>query len=119
MSGYEAIPGLNLECGEPVFNEPWEANAFALVVGLHEKGLFQWNEWADILSETIKQNDVSIPYYQSWLEALETIVSRKALINSSEVSIRRGEWVAALEATPHGSPIELKNRFSLDLETNS
>ena len=45
----ETIPGLRLEAGEPVFKEPWEANAFALVVGLHEKGAFEWNEWAEVL----------------------------------------------------------------------
>ena len=30
----------------PVFNEPWEAQAFSLVLALHEKGQFSWDEWA-------------------------------------------------------------------------
>jgi len=115
----DVIPGLQLECGEPVFNEPWEASAFALVVGLHEKGAFQWTEWADVLSETIKGNEDNTPYYQSWLQALETIVSRKSLVNSSEVSARKREWKSALKATPHGSPIELRNVNSQGFTTNS
>ena len=29
---------------ERVFEEPWEAQAFALVLRLSEQGLFQWSE---------------------------------------------------------------------------
>ena len=107
----ETIPGLRLEAGEPVFKEPWEANAFALVVGLHEKGAFEWNEWAEVLGNTINENDDSVPYYELWLQALERMISRKSLIDASEVSEREREWVNALHATPHGSPIELKNGY--------
>jgi Nitrile hydratase beta subunit, N-terminal len=32
---------------ERVFQEPWEARAFAIVVSLHERGLYTWGEWAD------------------------------------------------------------------------
>ncbi|MCC2656378.1 MAG: nitrile hydratase accessory protein [Panacagrimonas sp.] len=37
----------------PVFREPWEAQAFALVVQLHREGVFTWTEWADALSAEI------------------------------------------------------------------
>ena len=40
-----AVPGVE----EPVFSEPWQAEAFALVVALHERGLFSWAEWAEAL----------------------------------------------------------------------
>lgn len=95
-----------------MFSEPWEANAFALVVGLHEKGLFTWNEWAEVLGETLKTNDNETTYYHSWLDALETIVSQKSLVKSDEISVRKAEWQKALMATPHGKPIELKNGTS-------
>lgn len=109
MNVPDTIPGLVLNDGEPVFNEPWEANAFALVVGLHQKGAFQWNEWAEVLSVTIKQNDDDVPYYESWLQALELMISKKSLIDADELLKRQREWVNALHATPHGAPIELKN----------
>ena len=38
---------------EPVFREPWEAHAFALIVSLHERGLFTWPEWAEALAAQI------------------------------------------------------------------
>lgn len=39
--------------GEPVFREPWEAQAFAMTVLLHQRGLFTWGEWAQALGAQI------------------------------------------------------------------
>jgi nitrile hydratase accessory protein len=38
----------------PMFREPWEAQAFALVLSLHERGVFSWTEWATALGDEIK-----------------------------------------------------------------
>mgnify|MGYP003327866433 FL=1 len=38
----------------PVFEEPWEAQAFALVLRLSEQGLFQWSEWSAALATEIR-----------------------------------------------------------------
>lgn len=69
----------------PVFREPWEAQAFALVVSLHEAGLFSWNEWAATLSARIVtaqlggDPDLGTTYYHHWLAALEDITRAKGL----------------------------------------
>jgi nitrile hydratase accessory protein len=96
---------LNPLTEEPVFNEPWEAQAFAMVVKLHEGGAFTWNEWADILGAEIKSSDA--PYYEHWLAALEKIVEAKGLISQMERLSRVDAWDRAAHATPHGKPIEL------------
>ena len=63
-----------------VFNEPWEAQAFGLVLALHEQGLFSWNEWTTVLSREITEAqqagdpDLGNTYYQHWLKALEHLV---------------------------------------------
>ena len=44
------------ENGEPVFKEPWEAQAFSLVIALHESGVFSWDEWSDALAQAIRGN---------------------------------------------------------------
>jgi len=103
------IPGIELGENGPVFNEPWEASAFALVVGLHEKGAFEWNEWAEVLGKTIHQDDANTAYYELWLRALEVITSEKNLLAEEEILTREHDWEKALLATPHGQPIELKN----------
>jgi nitrile hydratase accessory protein len=90
---------------EPVFNEPWEAQAFAMVVKLHEGGAFTWVEWAETLGAEIKSADR--PYYESWLSALEKIVEAKGLMSKGERLARVDAWDRAAHATPHGQPIEL------------
>jgi len=103
------IPGITLDDNEPVFNEPWEAQAFALVINLHEKGAFSWNEWADVLSVTIRSERTETEYYKLWLIALETILSQKSVLTDEEVDNRKSQWQRALLATPHGQPVNLEN----------
>lgn len=105
----KSLKDILLDGDEPVFSEPWEAQAFALVIGLYEKQAFTWNEWADVLSKTIHSDDGCTPYYELWLKALETIVMQKSLTNETELAHRKSEWQNALLATPHGQPIELQN----------
>ena len=46
------LPGLPRDAeGSPVFPTPWAARAFALAVGLHERGAFAWPEFSAALAE--------------------------------------------------------------------
>jgi hypothetical protein len=47
---FQALPCLPQDNGEPVFAEPWQAQAFALAVKLSEQGCFTWKEWAAALA---------------------------------------------------------------------
>jgi nitrile hydratase accessory protein len=94
-----------LDLEDPVFNEPWEAQAFAMVVKLHERGCFSWSEWAEFLGAEIKTSEK--PYYEHWLSALEKIVEAKGLMSQFERLNRVEAWDRAAHATPHGQPIEL------------
>lgn len=92
---------------DPVFNAPWEAQAFAMAVSLEAKGLFTWTEWAEALGREIKaQGERS--YYECWLAALEKLVEEKRLMSTAERLTRIDEWDRAAKATPHGQPIELR-----------
>jgi len=91
---------------EPVFEEPWQASAFAMTVALHERGLFAWSEWAEELGAQVKSGD---PYYDCWLRALETLVTRKGLASREEIGEMAAAWERAAHATPHGQPIVLDN----------
>jgi nitrile hydratase accessory protein len=102
------------EAGAPVFQAPWEAQAFAMTVRLHEAGHFTWPEWAERLAQAIKRAqaagdpDRGDTYYHHWLAALEGLVAEKGLIAADELRTRKAEWEAAARATPHGQPIELQ-----------
>ncbi len=107
------IAGLPRDEHGPVFNEPWEAKAFAMVLRLHEQGLFSWPEWAEALSQEINAaqagGDAGLgdTYYQHWLRALETLVARKGAASADELARCRQAWAEAAERTPHGQPVEL------------
>jgi nitrile hydratase accessory protein len=98
----------------PVFREPWEAQAFALALSLHERGLFTWKEWTATLGEEIKKAqaagdpDTGETYYQHWLAALERIVAAKGLADGATLARTREAWQHACARTPHGTPIELR-----------
>lgn len=84
-----------------VFNNPWEAKAFALVVHLYQQGHFTWPEWAEQLGREIKAagaEDDGSRYYLLWLAVAEKLVADKALCPRAELSERK----AALEAAQGG-----------------
>jgi nitrile hydratase accessory protein len=84
----------------PVFREPWEAQAFALVVQLHRRGVFSWTEWADALSAQIAavkrrgETDTGVDYYRHWLAALEQLLAQKGVASESHLRQRREELLA-------------------------
>ncbi|HET9625289.1 MAG TPA: nitrile hydratase accessory protein [Kofleriaceae bacterium] len=99
--------------GEPVFRAPWQAQAFAMAVRLHEAGHFTWPEWAAALAAQIQaaqaagDPDLGDTYYEHWLAALEHLVAAKGLVSRDELAARKDAWAEAARATPHGQPIEL------------
>jgi nitrile hydratase accessory protein len=109
------LPSIPRDDDGPVFAEAWQAQAFAMVLTLNERGLFTWKEWSDTLAAEIRENPGE--YYEQWLSALEHLVERKALMSHEEREARIDEWDRAAHATPHGQPIEL-SRVRRDPETS-
>jgi nitrile hydratase accessory protein len=109
-----ALARLPCDSEGPVFREPWEAQAFALVLSLHAQGAFAWTEWAEALGAEIKRAqdagdpDTGETYYHHWLAALERLAKAKRLVSADELALRRDAWDRAVRATPHGKPIVLE-----------
>ncbi len=97
----------------PAFEEPWQAQAFALTVHLHARGAFSWPDWAKALSEELKaaeargEPDDGTHYYEHWLAALEKLVRARGLSDQLSLDLRKEEWADAYRHTPHGKPVEL------------
>ena len=110
-----ALPSIPQDSDGPIFQEPWEAQAFAMAVALHAKGLFTWTEWAEALSQEIKQSEAGScdtdgsDYYHSWLTALERLVIHKKATTAEQLDSLYHAWDRAARATPHGMPIDLAN----------
>jgi nitrile hydratase accessory protein len=111
-----ALPALPRDDEGPVFNAPWEAQAFAMTLSLHAAGAFTWREWADALAAELSaaaahgEPDDGSHYYEHWLAALEKLVTKKGVVPAQELQRRLDEWDAAVRATPHGKPVELMRR---------
>ena len=107
------LPGQPRDGSGPVFAEPWQAQAFALTIRLHEAGCFTWPEWAGTLGAVLRdavaagEPDDGARYYEHWLVALERLTVAKLLVDSAELAQRKHDWEAAYLATPHGQPVEL------------
>ncbi len=106
-------PGQPRDDEGPVFEEPWEAQAFALTLKLHEAGHFTWAEWTETLSAEIKaaqargDPDLGDTYYRHWLAALERLAAEKGLVPTSDLDARKAAWHQAFLDTPHGQPVAL------------
>jgi len=108
-----ALPPLPRDTGRPAFEEPWEAQAFALAVKLSEQGHFTWKEWVNTLADELKaaadrgEPDDGSRYYYYWLAALERLVTSKGPLDRDALETRKEAWAEAYEHTPHGQPVEL------------
>ncbi len=111
------IPELRLEDldgDEAAFKAPWEAQAFAMAVMLHQRGVFTWSEWAETLSaeisraQTLGDPDTGRTYYRHWLNALEKLVVAKGVTSAGMLGVLRDQWDVAARETPHGEPVLLK-----------
>ena len=108
------VAPLPCDAAGPVFAEPWQAQAFAMTLALHQRGLFSWPEWAEALSVQIAaaqaagDADLGDTYYHHWLAALEALVAAKGASSAAELARYQQAWDHAADRTPHGQPIELR-----------
>src|SRR5258707_14239154 len=92
------VPGIPTDAEGPVFREPWEAQAFAMALALHKRGLFTWNEWAATLADEIARAqangdpDTGETYYRHWLATRERRVAEKGVASSDTFDRYPGAW---------------------------
>jgi nitrile hydratase accessory protein len=115
IAALDAAAPLPRDADGPVFAEPWQAQAFAMAVALHQRGVFTWPEWAAALAAEIARAraagdpDDGSRYYEHWLAALERLVLAKGVAEAGALGRRKDAWDRAARATPHGAPILLEN----------
>jgi nitrile hydratase accessory protein len=94
MGGASSLPRKN---GELVFDAAWEARVFGMTISMHERQLFDWNEFRDELIEEIATADRSgseSTYYERWLEAFEHLLVEKGLLSHEELAARLADFEA-------------------------
>jgi nitrile hydratase accessory protein len=99
--------------GEPVFDEPWQAQALAAAHALVEGGQFTRQAWSEALGAELRRaEDADAPdtaetYYQAVVAALERLVTESGAASPETLAERREAWRQAYFDTPHGQPVVL------------
>jgi nitrile hydratase accessory protein len=94
LNGESALPRKN---GELVFKAPWEGRAFGMAVALYEKGTYTWESFRAELIKSIAGG--TLEYYESWLNAFESLLVDSGLVTAEEICRRAAEY-KALERDP-------------------
>jgi len=95
MEGPVGYPRKN---GEPVFDAPWQSRAFGMVVNLHTRGLYPWDEFKTRLIGEIAagaESTASGPspgYYEHWVRAFMRLLADRQLVSEEELARRVDEF---------------------------
>ncbi|MEO0485681.1 MAG: nitrile hydratase accessory protein [Pseudomonadota bacterium] len=96
---------------ERVFEEPWQAQLFAMTVAASDAGLFDWPTWADTFGAELAARGAgaggNAGYYEAWLAAFSRLLSALGHADDPDVAALARAWQEAARATPHGVAIEL------------
>jgi nitrile hydratase accessory protein len=95
MGGPEAPPRKN---GELVFDHLWEGRTFGMAVTMSDQGLYPWRDFRDALVDVIREHDtagdVTTPYYERFLAALEHLAVARGLVSKAELDSLTAEYVS-------------------------
>ena len=98
---------------DPVFEQPWHAQVFAITLSLNESGRFTWSEWVARFSRVLarhgldKDLDGGDDYFSAWLESLEMFLIEEGAASATELDLFRDKWQQAYLETPHGDVVRL------------
>ncbi len=100
QKGLAAPPRRN---GELVFDAPWESRLFGVTMSAHRSGLFDWEEFRQLLIAEIREWESRSAgegwsYYARWQAAFEKLLRAKGLCAAGELA----ERVEVLAARPAG-----------------
>lgn len=109
-----------MQASEKPFDEPWQAEAFALTVALNESGHLPWDEWASAFSSTLAAQaadqagampdllqqslpdsaEANAAYWRAWLQTLEQLLRTRGI-------------AAPLQLTAHREAVRAYNRIAV------
>jgi len=101
-----AVPDFPRDTGGPVFAAPWEAQAFAMTLALHEQGAFSWKEWTEtlaaVIAEVRQRGEMGAPTLAAPAAALPAKGEQFAPWGGPAAQMDTGEhyyrhWLTALE----------------------
>lgn len=109
----DSLGPLKRRDGEPVFDEPWQAQVLGIADALVASGVIAADAWAARLGAILQMRaqagaaDDAKTYYGAVLEAVEALLAEGGSADGSEIDVRERQWRQAYLNTPHGKPVEL------------
>ena len=85
LAGHAPLPR---DGDELVFEEPWQGRVFGMAVALHERGLYEWDEFRQTLIAQVAAAEARggpFVYYEIWLRTFEDLLARKRLVTNTEL----------------------------------
>jgi len=139
--GGGALPG---DQQGPVFHQPWQAHAFAIVMNLYENGHYTWPDWDDYLGHEIQSPDhfegaasaetqppnrdranynqfLSVceadgeNYYHYWLAGLEKMLDVKGIVSARALAARIAAIAKVEAAGPRFMPGDRAKVLDIEL----
>ncbi len=98
---------------EPLFDEPWQAQALGLAFSLSERGMFSPADWSQTLGAEHRTllaegaSDTPQTYYEAVVQAVERLVQKNSPLSDDLLEKRVKTWRRAYLNTPHGQPVKL------------
>ncbi len=82
----------------PVFDEPWQARAFAVVVRLCQDGHYEWDAFRQRLIAEIAAadaaGDTETGYWEHWLAACEALLAARGVAEAGDLAARKADIAA-------------------------
>ena len=90
--------GIPSDSGGPVFAEPWQARAFAVVVRLCQDGHVEWDGFRQRLIAEIAAADAAgdgeTGYWEHWLAACEALLAARGMADAGDLAARKAPIAA-------------------------
>lgn len=100
--------------GDPVFDEPWQAQILAIAFRMAESGVFSSAQWSQTLGAELRnaadagEPDNQETYYAAAVAALEKLAAVHGGVSDDNLEDRTEVWRRAYLNTPHGQPVKLE-----------
>jgi nitrile hydratase beta subunit len=91
LGGMHGLGSIFPELNEPVFHEEWERRMFGLFIAMFAGGHYNVDEFRHAIERMNPAHYLQSPYYEHWLQSLETLLIERNVITSKELENRRAE----------------------------
>ena len=91
LGGMHGLGPISPEADEPVFHQPWEGRMFALFIATFAGGNFNVDEFRYAIERMEPAHYLTSPYYEHWLNSVETLLTEKGVITREELDARQAQ----------------------------